>query len=215
MTIESNEELEALLGVTEINGDLLIEGAVTTLGALDCLRHVRGTLGVKNTELSTFEGLQQLVSATTVEVHGNGNLRSFASLGIVEVEGLFWIYDNPSLEEVQLDLTEYVGGLIIGKCFSGNPAEFSGNDVLTKIRFPGLAGGQIPSISLAGNPSLTTIDGILEWSSSIVLLDLLGNTMLDSEAVRTAWIAAGKDADLITTCGNLGDVNLCICTGTE
>ncbi|MBL4686345.1 MAG: hypothetical protein JKY37_17250 [Nannocystaceae bacterium] len=200
--------------MTEIDGDLLIEGAVTTLGALDCLRHVRGTLEVKNTELSTFEGLQRLVSAATVEVHGNEKLRSFASFGIVEVEGLFWIYDNPSLEEVQLDLAKFVGGLVIGKCFSANPAEFSGNQALTKIRFPGLSGGKIVVVHLAGNPSLAAIDGILEWSSSIISLDLQGNTMLDGEAVRTAWIAAGKDADMITTCGNLGDENPCICTGT-
>lgn len=206
-TATNDSELEQLRGVTDVTDDLTISG-VTQLDALQCLRSIGGHLRISSTELTDLTGLESLSRAQDVTVATNAALTSFDGLGILEVESVLSVFGNDALEVLRLEHLSSAAAVAIGQCVGTGGV---GNAVI-EIELPALAlGDGIGVLKISANYWLTSLDLVLEVSASIGALILENNEMLDGPATAQAWVGAGNDAINVQTCGNLNDVEPCMC----
>lgn len=83
---------------------------------------------------------------------------------------------------------------------------------MVEIELPALAlGDGISVLGINANYWLTSLDLVLEVSASIGVLRLQHNEMLDGPATAQAWVEAGNDPINVHICGNLNDVEPCMC----
>jgi hypothetical protein len=81
-------QVEALAGITDINGSLAIEGPVSSLAALASLTIIDEGLSISGTGLSSLEGLENLGEVGGVTITDNLLLPTCAALGLLEQVGI-------------------------------------------------------------------------------------------------------------------------------
>lgn len=219
----SDVELEALRGVTELRGDLSIREAVSDLNAVSCLQRVGGRLSIhRTTDLETLHGLENLESVGAgVVIDRNAKLRTTEGLGLRAVwdpeldgpgslPGSIGISANRVLTELRFEKLETVGTIGLGEC-TWDERVYWGNDVLEDLDgFPALREGGLFSVS--GYAALTSAEGFIQKYGELFErgMGFQANPNLSAEATQAAWEAAALPAEALMMCGNLGDATDCV-----
>ncbi|MCP4135871.1 MAG: hypothetical protein GY754_33190, partial [bacterium] len=179
--VNSRQDIEALLGVTVIEGDLTIElndsDPVTDLSGLQCLTTVTGNLYIqKNEALKNLEGLNNLISVGgTLNIEGNPALENLEALSnLISVDESLYIHSNPALENLEglSSLTVITSLLRI----SGNAilSNLKGLRNLTSLNGTLWINNNAMLTSLEGLKNLTSVNGGLYINSNPMLTSLEG-----------------------------------------
>lgn len=181
---QSDADLEALRGVTHLEGGLVIGAGVTDVASLECLTSVR-RLQVVGATLAKFrlDGLRQIDDG--LDVVNNSALVSIELPELATVGGTLSVAEGPTLEVVALPALASVGHL------NGASMDFSALPKLRELDFAALP--EIPAGLSIGNVgteqkatlvlkfgSVTKIVGGLRLGGISNLRELTGFTALSS-----------------------------------
>lgn len=174
-------DVEALLGVAVIDGDLIITGSeITTLEWLSDLRCVRGRLAVEDTTaLGTLEGLEGLVAIEQdLELHRNLALESVEALSSLRFLGPFRSSADADLSIV------------------GNPrlAALSGLGGVPELRGDLVVRSNAALTSLAGLDGIASVWGDVTLSGNAALETTVG---LDALVVVNGRLEIRENAALV------------------
>ena len=152
--VTNQTELDALAGVTSIEGSLTISTEAETLdfSPLNSLKTITETLTLnENPKLADIKGFGSLVSVTNLSIIGNDSLKSFSGFAALELATLT-IDSNPALETLPdfNNLTRAVNN------FDG--VKISNNPKLTALpSFSSLE--EVGLLNIFNNESLTEVTG--------------------------------------------------------
>jgi hypothetical protein len=105
----SNADVEALAGVSVIEGNLGIHWEVTDISALSCLREVTGGLWIVETQVASVDPLQGLLEVGgELEIGMAPNLVD-VTLPVLEQVGYLSVYQNESLTNLELPALHTIG----------------------------------------------------------------------------------------------------------
>lgn len=230
MSIASDADIASLEDVRVVSGALEVTGDVSSLAALHCLEVVEGPLIIEGTtELEDLSGLENLAAAESLTLKFNDSITTTRGLGL---ERLFAkptalssssngsrseIWGNHVLTDVRFESLREGGAFFFGRC--GPAGVGVGNDALVELTastFPVLDSAVL--LYLTSHPSLRSLDGLigtLAAQSSFVLVQFFDNPELDSSLLRDLWESSGLDGGMLSTCGNMGDTEVCDCPVTE
>lgn len=208
LDVRNNDALEEIAGLTDlesVGGDLGMYGnnSFRSFAGLDVLRSVGG-LAFENDSLTNLQGLNNLETIRgNLHVGGKASDDTFASAfdgsaitslegldNLRSIEGNFWVWDNPSLQQIRsLSNLESVGGnVLIGN--STTLTTIEGFDSLTRIggylSIDGGANVSFPelfsSLVIFSMPNLETVGGFFrlqQTTSSLMDFDLTGLTTIN------------------------------------
>lgn len=164
--LEEQSEVEALRGVSRLDGELWVMGDVRDLSALDCLREI--TEGLFVTETTSLETLAGLEALRTV----GGSL----SIG----QGCDWS-DQPCIGNPLLWSIDALNGLeraarvsVAATCHWLDAEPCARNEVLERVNFGHLVEAEL--LYIHGNPSLTEVHA--DSLTGIQSLELSDNAVL-------------------------------------
>gem|GEM_PF-6174271 len=206
VTISNMGDFAQLIGVREVTGSLTINGLVTSLTPLECLRTIRGGLSIQDQAgLTTLEGLHRLEAiwgdfglfrnerlvdfagldrletiGGDLRVASNDRLTSLFGLESVRIlGGGLYVGSNPSLVSLagMGNVTAIGEGLSAG--FNPSLVSFSGLENITLIG-DSLFVDHLASDELKGLENLTTIEGDLNIGYNVGLSSLRGLEALTS-----------------------------------
>ncbi|WP_437276314.1 leucine-rich repeat domain-containing protein [Sorangium sp. So ce375] len=146
--VNRQEELEALRGVTVLNGRLNIGGDVSDLSPLACLTTITGRLVIRDTTLlSSLDGLDSLsLIGARLTVERNSSLLRLGLPNLQQVKGTIEIRENPILESVA------------GVGLNAHEVRVIDNDSLDSLS--GFGGFEEGVLLIEGNDGLVSLDGL-------------------------------------------------------
>ena len=219
-------DLDFLECLTEINGDLSIQGSdLESLAGLERLEvvsnHGYGLLPARlgiydNSKLTSVDALKSLRKLDKLQVYRNSQLESLEPLASLETAQVIEIWGNDSLQTVGLRQLVTASEINIGLAFGcpgpepGEPDPPEGNASLVAI--DGLDSlASFDRFVIAGNPSLISIDGLLHLADASgnrgVFLEY--NAALEYEHILDVQATLGYEFTWI--CSNLDDPKMCEC----
>lgn len=172
---------------TQLNGAVTIYGAVsqdiTNLNALQNITHVEGILDIKYTEITNFEGLNNLeTTGSHLSILYNDYLIDFQGMDNLNfIGGNFEVFNNDSLQSFHglESLTSIYEGISV--VYNPLIVNFNGLNNLTEIGISPPGDGIMPDLSrIFRNNSLTSLDGLENLTTFHSGLELLDNPMLSS-----------------------------------
>lgn len=160
VTLNTQAAVDGMSGVTEVTGNLLIEGAaITHLDSLSSLEQVGGEFAIKLTAISTVDSLNRLKSVGgKLEFGANTNLSNLDGLDSVVTLGSFYCYGNSSLLHISgfNNLTRLYNTISIGN--NDSLLDITGFANLDTIGSLQLYISQKAAVVIDWNNSLGTID---------------------------------------------------------
>jgi len=173
--ITSQAELDALAGVSRINGDLVIENlsiAAPDFSPLDSLVDVTGNVSFFGASLSTVEGFGCLASiGNNLDIIGNPSLESVTGFSMLEsVGGSIQVSDSVALTSFDGfgSLTSVGQNLIIDEL-----------DLLTSLPSFGALTSIGQNFQITENPSLEAFEGFISLAMVIGDLRIMDNQILN------------------------------------
>lgn len=176
--VHTQAALDALTGVTEIMGKLLIVGetplSITSVDALACLRRVAGDLDIyANHTLESVDGFASLNSAGRLLLVGNPGLRNLHGFkSLTTLAGDLHIGSNSGLADVQ--------GFTSLKTVGGYLSIFSNAQIMNLDGFTAL-------ISVGGYFNIVTNDALESVSGFPVLESVGGDMSVRGNASLKSW----------------------------
>lgn len=212
LVLSSQADVEAAQLVREVDGDVIIEGSVTSLAPLGCLRRVGGDLSVTETELVDLSGLSGLADlGSRLIVRRNANLESLAGLDALRFASEIRLESN-RLQTLGLTELQALDRLQIGDCYAGmgdvglGEPELEALDTLDGL----LALGTVTVWSSPSLKSLEALEAYADRGGRGVYLSFWWNASLDPAEVDA--VASALESPEVTTCALEGeDPDGCLC----
>ncbi len=184
-TIRNNMDIHFLSSITEITGDLIVNGTGITSLSLPVLEYVGGDLSITSNNYLINIDISALTSVWRLSIFSNASLTTIDLPALDSVGSSSTIQNNAALTTIELPALDSVGSsLTIGGAGAGNPS-------LTTIELPSLT--SVGSLSISYNYALTTIE-LPALESVGGNLSIRDNTVLCNSiaiAIRDQLIAAG------------------------
>jgi hypothetical protein len=191
--VQNQAQVEALRGVTKVEGNLNIDAVSngpTDLQPLICLTEVTGTLTIATySPLKNLRGLEQLQRVGKLQISGNRELVDLGGLKhLGEVATDMTIRENPKLRSFEaLQSLSTIGGALT---IEDNPSlsAFEGLDALTRV------GG---NVSISRNHALANVDGLGNLTAIGGTLSIHTNAALERIDALGALSEVGPRLDII------------------
>ncbi|TVQ09096.1 MAG: PKD domain-containing protein, partial [Balneolaceae bacterium] len=177
VTIQTQEQMDAMNGVCLINGSLTLATQLTDVTGLDQIRRVNGPLTIQNnpniTNLGFLSGLRQAgaLSQGGILIRGNASLQSLTGLEALRNTNGITIWDQPLIETIAplSGLTQLSSGITIRE---------TGIISLQEIQFQYVSGTNA-AITIQDNPALINID-VLAAFEAVGQVTIINNPVLES-----------------------------------
>ena len=212
LVLSDQEGVDAARFVRAIEGDLTIEGPVTSLEPLQCLRRIGGALRIVGTELVDLSGLAALDEiGRDLRVMGNEELESLAGLESLRFVSVIYLERN-RLRSLGLTQLHGLGHLEIGTCAAGQgDAGLGEPELATLDTLDSLFA--LESVTVWSSPSLASLAGLTDFANRGgrgVRLSFRWLAALDAAEVDS--VASALESPSVETCGLAGeDPEECIC----
>ncbi len=173
LTITTPADLQTLVAVTHITGDLTINStALTNLTGLGNVAVVDGSVSISNN--SSLTGLNGLASLTTVgkdfNIQSNGSITSLTGLSnLTSVGGYFQLYNNAALTNVTA-LTKFKS--------IGTYLNIQSNSMLTNLNGMSALTSVGTFAQFYSNSALQNINGLTSLATIGTYLNIYNNTMM-------------------------------------
>jgi hypothetical protein len=204
LVLNNQPKIDSLPFISEVDGDLYVTAQASQLTHLGCLRKVTGQLQIiSDQNLATLDGLQGLESVGgDLIVGSNDSLTTLDGLSSLQiVAGTIRVNDNPALTSVAA----------LGQVTSSYSLEISRDDALTKVAISGvpsergdvtiwsnqnlvevtaLAATSIGTLTVVGNPQLTSIKGLSSITATHDLTVTNNTSLQELEGLQNVAQAA-------------------------